>query len=95
MLELSIALILRKPVTFMITFKPRRFKLVISIPAILTIALYLLGLIVGIFYSIVFMKGESGSGFTISIPLQTFILYILSLSMCCLLFYRFLKRKGY
>ena len=79
----------------MIRFKPRRFKLVVSVPAILTIALYVLGLIVGILFSIEFITGESGIGFTINITLQTFILYILSLSICCVLFLEFLKRKGY
>jgi len=70
-----------------------RYKIEISAPAILSIAVFIFGLLAMLLYSLDVINGRSGSGFVISIDLQTLIIYLLSLLLCSILIFRFLKRK--
>jgi len=76
----------------------RRYKLVISIPAISSIAVLVGGLLAGLlailFYSLYVINGSLGNAFVISISLQTIIIYLVSLILCSLFVFAFLKRKG-
>jgi len=71
-----------------------RYKIQISVPAILSFAFFVAGLLVILLYSLELFNGESGTGFMISITLQTLSVYLVSLVLCSFLMFTFLKRKG-
>jgi len=75
----------------------KRYKLVISVPAISSIAVFVVGLLVGVmailFYSLNVINRTLGAEFVISISLQTLTIYLLSLILCSIFVFTFLKRK--
>ena len=71
-----------------------RYKIQISAPATLSFALFVVGLLAILLYSLEVFNGESGTGFMISITLQTLTVYLVSLALCSFLLFTFLKRKG-
>lgn len=71
-----------------------RYKVVISAPAILSIAVFAFGLLAIILYSLEVINGKLGTGFVISISLQTLTIYLVSLVLLSLFVFSFLKRRG-
>jgi len=70
-----------------------RYKIQISAPAIFSIAVFFVGILAILLYSLNIISGESGTGFVISISLQSLSIYLLSLAVCILLIFKFFKRK--
>ena len=70
-----------------------RYKISISAPALLSAAVFVLGLFVLLFYSFDEIEGISGSGFVISITLQALIIYLVSLALVSFLLFALLKRR--
>ena len=71
----------------------RRYKLVISAPALISAAVFAIGLLAILLYSLVVINGQVGSRFIISINLQTLIMYLLSLVLICFFTFSLIKRK--
>lgn len=71
-----------------------RYKIQISVPAILSIAVFVFGLLAILLYSLEVINGRLGTGFVISISLQTLSIYLLSVLSGSFLIFTFLKRKG-
>ena len=70
-----------------------RYKIQISAPAILSIAVLVFGLVAILFYSLDVNSGREGSEFVISISLQTLSIYLVGLVLCSFFIFTFLKRK--
>ncbi|HET6544489.1 MAG TPA: hypothetical protein VFG46_28585 [Chryseolinea sp.] len=70
-----------------------RYKISISAPAILSIAVFVFGLFVILLYSLEVKNRVMGSEFRISISLQTFSLYLVSSFLCSLSIFVLLKGK--
>ncbi|HEX5171614.1 MAG TPA: hypothetical protein VFW11_20690 [Cyclobacteriaceae bacterium] len=71
-----------------------RYKIQISVPAILSTAVFICGLIAMLLYSLEVINGKLGTGFVISITLQTFGICLISSILCSLIIFRLLKRRA-
>jgi hypothetical protein len=69
----------------------KRYKLVISAPALLSMAVFVFGLIVILLYS---LEVYNGSRFLINITFQTFCIYLFSSVIGSFLIFKFLKRRA-
>ena len=70
-----------------------RYKIQISVPAILSTAVLIFGLVAMLLYSLDVNNERLGSEFVISISLQALSIYLLGLVLCSFFIFRFLKRK--
>ena len=71
----------------------KRYKLVISAPALISAAAFVLGLLAMLIYSLNISNGQVGNRFIISIKLQTLIIYLLSLVLFSFVTFALLKRN--
>ena len=71
----------------------KRYKLVISAPALISAAAFVLGLLAMLIYSLDVINGQVGSRFKISINLQTLVIYLLSLFLFSFLTFALAKRN--
>jgi hypothetical protein len=71
----------------------KRYKLVISAPALISAAAFVLGLLAMPLYSLDVINGQVGSRFIISINLQTLIIYLLGLVLFSFFAFTLLKRN--
>jgi hypothetical protein len=71
----------------------KRYKFVISAPALISAAAFVLGLLAMLIYSLDVINGQVGSRFRISISLQTLIIYLLSLALISFSAFAIMKRN--
>ena len=71
----------------------KRYKLVLSAPALISAAAFVLGLLAMLIYSLNISNGQVGNRFIISINLQTLIIYLLSLVLFSFVTFALLKRN--
>jgi hypothetical protein len=71
----------------------RRYKFVISAPALISAAAFVLGLLAMLIYSLDVINGQVGK-FVISMSLQTLMIYLLSLVLFSFFTFALLKRNG-
>lgn len=71
----------------------KRYKFVISVPALLSAAFFVFGLVAVVIYSLDVTNGQVGSRFLISINLQTLIIYLLILALFSFFTFALLNRN--
>jgi hypothetical protein len=70
-----------------------RYKIQISAPALLSAAVFVLGLFAMLFYSLDVTNRELGSEFRISISLQTTIIYLVSVFLFSFFIFALFRRN--
>ena len=70
-----------------------RYKIQISVPALLSTAVFVLGFLVVLFYSLEVTSRKLGSEFMITISPQTLIIYFLSAALSSFFIFAVLKRN--
>ena len=70
-----------------------RYKISVSVPALLSAAAFVFGLIAIIIYSLEMIDRELGTGFIINISLQSLTVYLLSWVLSSFLIFALLKRN--